>query len=109
MIMFTTIAIGILSSTVAEIVTALNKKLSNTVLKGDGAFLMATAIALVGSAVKVFYFDGVALPSFHDLAAWKAIVPAFTQVWTVSQMYFLLVTEKLHLDVQPMKDPVASV
>lgn len=102
------ILIGILSSVASEVVTALNNKLKGTVLQGDAAFIIAGGISILGAAFKVFYFDGVPLPSANDLSAWKAVAPAFTEVWTVSQLFFTLVTSKLGLDVQvPAKAPVA--
>lgn len=94
------ILIGILSSVASEVVTALNNKLKGTVLQGDAAFLVAGVVSVFGAAFKVFYFDGVALPSMSDLSAWKAVAPAFTEVWTVSQLFFTLVTSKLSLDVK---------
>lgn len=97
--MITAIILGIVSSTVAEIVTALNKKLTGTVLQGEAAFLIALLFALVGGAVKVFYIDGNPLPTTYDYASLKMLWPAFAQVWTVAQIYFLYVTKKLNLDV----------
>lgn len=97
--MITTILFGILTSTLSEIITAFNKKLSGTVLKGDGAFIIALVIALVGGSVKVFYVDGTPLPTSLSYVSLKALWPAFAQVWTVSQIYFLYVTQKLNMDV----------
>ncbi len=97
--MLTTIIIGVVSSTLAEVVTALNKRLQNTVLHGDAAFFVAMGMALVGACVKVFYVDGVPLPALTDLSTWQALAPAFTEVWTASQIYFLLISQKLGLDV----------
>ena len=107
--MLTTLILGVLTSTVAEIVSALNKKLANTLLKGDAALLVALLMALIGAAIKVFYVDGVALPSLHDFAAWQALYPSFAEVWTVSQIYFLYVTQKLNLDVQAPAAPAGGV
>ena len=98
--MIITILLGILSSTVAELVSYLNVKLENTPLRGTAAFLMALLMAFIGGAIKIFYIDAVPFPSLHDFTAWKAIYPAFAQVWTVSQIYFILVVEKLGLDVK---------
>lgn len=103
--MITTIIIGILSSSAAELVTALNKRLQGTVLQGEAAFLIALGTALVGGAIKVFYVDGTPLPSITDWSSWQALYPAFTEVWTVSQIYFLYVTQKLNLDVSSVPTP----
>jgi len=99
--MFTTIALGVLSSTLAEGVTALNKRLQGTVLAGDAAFLIATGIAFLGGIAKVFWHDGNPLPAVTDFKSWQLLAPAFTEIWTISQMYFMLVTSKLNLSVQP--------
>jgi hypothetical protein len=97
--MISSIIIGILSSTAAEMVTAFNKKLQGTVLQGDAAFIIALLTALIGGTIKVFWIDGVPLPSLHDMKSFYAVWPQFAQVWTISQVYFLLVTQKLNLDV----------
>lgn len=101
--MITTILLGIVSSTVAEIVTAINKKLQGTVLQGTAAFLLALLFALIGGAIKVFYIDAVPFPTLGDFTAWKSLYPAFAEVWTISQIYFLIVTKNLNLDVQAPK------
>lgn len=96
--MMLVILLGIISSTVTEIVTALNKRLSGTVLKGDAAFLIAFAMALIGAFVKE-----VTMPGFDwsVLAHWQSLVTTFGEVFTVSQLYFIFITQKLNLDVQP--------
>lgn len=91
--MWETIALGIGSSIAAEIVFWLNKKLSGTVLKGTGAFLFATAVAFVVALVKVG-FSGVNF-------SWSELGAFFSQVFTVSQVWFYLITSKLGLVVQP--------
>jgi hypothetical protein len=90
--MFSVLTLGVLSSVATELVTWINKKLSGTVLKGNGAFLLAGAVAIVGAAIKVFA-TGVPL---ND---WGGITTAFAQVWTVSQVFFLVVVQTLGLDV----------
>ena len=108
-----TILLGIISSTVAEIVTALNKKLSGTVLQGDAAFLIAFAVAIVGAVVKEVTAPGFTLPALTD---WNTLTTDFAQIFSISQVYFIFVTKKLNLDVSgantlPAKpvDAIASV
>lgn len=92
--MLTTLTIGVLASVAAEIITWINKKLTGTLLQGDGAFLLAAGVALIGGAIKV-YSTGVPLT---DLGALWA---SFTQVWAVSTVFFLGVVQVLGLDVKP--------
>lgn len=92
-----TILLGILASTFTEVATALNKKLTGTVLQGNGAFLLATAIALIAAAVKTMTTPGFEWEQLKDVSALSA---TFSQVFTVSQIYFLLIAKKLNLDVQ---------
>lgn len=91
--MLTTLTIGVLASIVAEIITKINKALTNTVLKGKGAFLLAMVVALIGAGFKVVS-SGVPLTDWHTLGT------TFAQVWTVAQGFFVLVVETLGLDVQ---------
>lgn len=106
--MITTILLGIVSSTVAEAVTALNKKLQGTVLQGYAAFLIALFFSVVGGAVKVFYIDAMPLPSLHDFAAWNTLYAAFAQVWVVAQIYFYLIVKNLGMDIGPGSQTTAS-
>ena len=92
--MLTTLTIGVFASIAAELITWVNKKLSGTVLQGDGAFLLAATVALVGGAIKV-YSTGVPLTDINALWA------SFTQVWAISTAFFLIVVQTLGLDVQP--------
>ena len=92
-----TILLGILSSTAAEIVTALNKKLQGTLLQGDAAFLIAFGMALPAAAVKEVLTPGF---SWSDLTNLTMMARDFGEVFTVSQVYFLIVVQKLGLDVQ---------
>lgn len=91
--MLTTLALGVLSSLVAEFVSWLNKKLSGTPLHGDGAFLFAAFTALVISSVQVWHSG---IPLTDLTAVWVY----FTQVWAVSQVVFLGVIQLFKLDVQ---------
>lgn len=91
-----TLLLGIISSVLAEVVTALNKKLQGTVLTGDGAFIVAFAIAMVGGVVKEIMTPAF---EFSDLFNLSMLTSDCAQVFAVSQVYFLLVAQKLNLDV----------
>lgn len=92
--MVVTIILGIVSSLFTELVTALNAKLKNTVLKGDAAFLLAFAVAFIFAAVKTILFT----PGFvwND---WPTLATEFGAIFTVSQVYFILIMQKLNIDV----------
>ena len=92
-----TILLGIISSTLAEVVTAINKRLQGTVLQGDAAFLIAFGMAMVGAIAKEVMAPGFTI---GDLTNWQSLVQTFGEVFAVSQVYFIFVVEKLHLDVQ---------
>lgn len=94
----TLILLGIVSSVVAEIVTAINKKLSGTVLKGDAAFLLVFAISFVGAFVKEITMPGFTWAMLGD---WQTLATTFGEIFTVSQVYFMFIMQKLNLDVQP--------
>jgi hypothetical protein len=98
-----TILLGVISSTLAEIITALNKKLQNTVLKGDAAFLIVFGVSLVGAIGKEILAPGFA---WVDLRNLQLLSSTFAEIFSVSQVYFIFVVEKLNLDVQPIP-PVA--
>ncbi len=91
--MLTTLSLGVLASIAAEIVVWLNKKLTSTVLKGKAAFLLATVVALVGAGFKVAY-TGI------PVTDWVSLGTAFAKVWTVAQLFFVLIVETLKLDVK---------
>lgn len=84
-----TILLGIASSLATESVTWLNARLSGTVLKGDGAFLLAGTIALIISTAKFFLAGG-------SLSDWAT---DFSTIWASSQVFFLAVMQTLNLDV----------
>ncbi len=86
----TPILLGIVASIATEIVTWINAKLNNTVLKGDGAFLLASGIAFLVAGVKFFYGGGTLGTFFTD----------FSTIWASSQAFFLIVMQTLGLDVQ---------
>ncbi len=99
----TTILIGILSSVVAEIVVALNKRLKGTVLQGDAAFLLAFGIAIIGAFFTQAVNHGISVATFTN---WASLTQTFTGVFTISQLYFLFITQKLHLDIRPTTNSV---
>lgn len=92
------ILLGIVTSMAAEVVTAINKKLSGTVLKGDGAFLVAFAMAFIGAFIKEITMPGF---TFATLGNWTTLTQTFGEVFTVSQLFFMVIVKKLELDVQP--------
>lgn len=104
--MLVTILIGIISSTAAEVATAINKKLQGTVLKGNGAFLVAFAAAIVGALFVTITKPGF---QFGDLTNWQNLIATFSQVFTVSQVYFLLIAQRLGLDLSSDQNPAKSV
>jgi hypothetical protein len=85
--------LGIASSLVAELVTWINKKLSGTVMKGNGAFIVALLIALVGGGIKVL-LDG------FKITDWSTFGTYFAQVFAISQIWFYLIAQKLGLQVK---------
>lgn len=93
-----TILFGIISSIAAEIVTALNKKLQGTVLQGDAAFLIAFGMALPAAVLKEILAPGFV---WSDLTNYAKLMTDFSEVFTVSQVYFLFIVQKLNLDVKP--------
>ncbi len=90
--MLTILTLGVLSSIVAELVTWLNAKLSGTVLKGKAAFLFALIVALLGGAFQVWH-NGIPL---ND---WGALYTSFSQIWAVSQVFFIFIVQQFGLDV----------
>ena len=80
--------LGIGSSVLAELISALSKKLQGTPLQGSASFIVAAAIAFVGAGVKVLANGGQG-----SLAA------DFFQVFTVSEAYFNIVAQNLNLTV----------
>jgi hypothetical protein len=92
--MLTTLTLGLASSIVAELINWLNLKLTNTIFRGRGAFILAAVVALVGGAIKT-WSNGFGLTNFHAFSI------SFAEIWTVSQGFFVFVVETFHLDVQP--------
>lgn len=96
-----TLLIGIAVSLFTEAITWLDKKLSGTTLKGDGAFILSAAIAFFAAAVQV----AIAFPGPLSLSALGLY---FAQVWAVSQVFFIGIYQMLGLDVSsPL--PVVAV
>lgn len=87
-----TIIIGIASSIVAEAITWGNKRLSGTVLQGDAAFILASAVALAGAAIEIYV-----VPT----ATYQVFLTHWAQIWAVSQVWFLGVIQLFGLNVQP--------
>lgn len=87
-----TILVGIASSIIAELVTWLNKQLTGTVLHGDGAFILATVIAIVAAMIKTYLLPVVTVQEF---------IAQCVVVWGASQLFFLGVVQMFDLDVQP--------
>lgn len=89
--------LSIASSIATEIVTAINAKLNNTVLKGDGAFILSFVVAFVIAAFKVAFTTGIDL---HNPAAFLASLSVYgSAVFAVSQIFFVGVYQKLGLDL----------
>ena len=87
---------GILSSVFAEVVTAINKKLSGTVLKGDAAFLIVLALSFVGAFIKMALAPGFMWISLTDYSTFGQ---TFGTIFAASQVYFYFIVQKLNLDV----------
>lgn len=94
--MLTIILLGVFTSFLSEAITWINAKLDNTILKGDAAFLIALAMAIVGATVKELMTPGFSFATLHN---WSALTQTATEVWAVSQLYFYFIVKKLNLDV----------
>ncbi len=93
--MLETLVLGVAASFVSEAITWVNARLSGTVLKGDGAWIVAGVVALVASLFKVFYLDGASVP--HDL---PTLFTDLGLIWAVSQVFFVWVVSRFNLDVK---------
>lgn len=85
----TIVLLGIAASIATEIVTWINARLTNTVLKGDGAFLLAFVIALI-------------LATWHFIVTGGSFVDFGTSVatiWASSTAFFYIVVQGLGLDI----------
>jgi hypothetical protein len=102
------ILLGILASVFTEVATAINKLLNNTVLKGEGAFLLAFGMAFVAAVIKE-----ITLPGFYlgELTNWSLLLQFFSETFTVSQVFFLAIYQQLGLDMNSdgtVAGPVSS-
>lgn len=86
----TLLFVGIAASLFTEVATWLNLKLSATVLKGDGAFLLAAIVALAFAIVQFFATGGGTLSTF---------VSHFTEIWASSTAFFLVILQTCGIDV----------
>lgn len=91
-----TVLLGIAASLFTEVATAINKILNNTVLKGDGAFVLAFGMAFVAAVIDFIVQPGFTLSS---LSSWSTLVSDFGQVFTISQIFFFVIYQKLGLDI----------
>lgn len=89
-----TILTGIALTHVSELVTWLNKKFTGTVLEGLGAFTVAMVISLAAATFEVVRTDG-----FH-FSNWDELVVTFSTIFSASQIWFMFVVKKFHLDVE---------
>lgn len=87
-----TALIGIFSSVVAEAITWLNKKLTGSFLQGNGSFIVASVIAIVGAVIKIAI-------SNQDLS-WSNLGIVFSQMFTTSQIFFKFVVKQFNLDIK---------
>lgn len=91
--MLTTLVLGLATTLIAELITWLNKELSNTVLKGDAAWLLAAIVAVLAACIKVFWFGG-GVP-----ADWPTFLADLATIWSISQVFFLWVVQRFNIDV----------
>lgn len=89
--------LGIASSIATEVINGINAKLNNTVLKGDGAFILAAAVAFVIAGIQAAFTVGI---NFTNPGAFLSSVATYgSQVWAVSQIFFVGIYQKLGLDL----------
>lgn len=86
---------GIISSLATEVVTWLNKAFTGTVLQGDGAFVLSTVVAFI-----IAIFAAVTSPGFVLASNWQSLVSEFAVVFASAQIWFVLVYQKLGLDIK---------
>ena len=93
--MFTNIVLGIVVSLASEAITYINKKLTSTLLAGKAAFIVAGGVAFIGGAFKVLLLPQI--PANYI----QAVTSNATQIFAVSQVWFVLIYQALGLDVGP--------
>jgi hypothetical protein len=91
MVTLTTVLLGFGSSIATEIITWLNKKLSGTALRGDGAYLLAVIVSFAAAIFETFV---------AHTATFGAFLSQFSLVWASSQVFFLIVIQYLGLDIE---------
>lgn len=89
-----TILTGILLTHVSEAVTWLNKKFTGTVLEGLGAFTVALVISFAAATFEVVRNDG------FQVSNWDELLVTFSTIFSASQIWFMYVVKKFHLDVE---------
>jgi hypothetical protein len=98
--------LGILSSVVTELVTWLNRKLSGSVLKGEGALLLSI-LAAFGAGIAHTYVTGIPL---HEAWNVTSLIAVSTEAFGYSQLYFQTIAKWLDLKVdhgRPTPPPLA--
>ena len=90
--MLTLALLGVASTVATEVVTWLNKILSGTVLKGLGAFILSLVVS-------VAIASGQVILAGPGVMTWAQFIADLAQIWAVSQVVFVLVIQKLNLDL----------
>jgi hypothetical protein len=75
------VLLGIAASLVAELVSLVNKWISGTAFKGQGAWWVAAVIALVAGFVKEFWFSGATVLSWGDFFTYSVVAFGISQIW----------------------------
>jgi len=80
---------GIGSSLLTEAITWVNKKLSNTLLRGRGSFIVIFVISFVAAWIHQGNFSN-----------WKDLYLQASQIFAVSQVWFVLIATKAGIEVK---------
>lgn len=94
-----TVLLGIAASVFTEVATAINKLLTNTVLKGDGAFLLSFAMAFLAAIVKEVLVPGFTFATLLDI---HQLGLFFAETFSVSEVFFLVIYQRLGLDINSL-------
>lgn len=86
------VLLGIGASLATEAITWLNALLNKTVLKGDGAFILAIVVSFIFGFFKV-YLTGTPMTLTNLSIVW-------TQTFAISQVAFVFIVNWLGLTVQ---------
>lgn len=89
--MLSTVLLGIASSIASEVITWINKKLSGTVLVGDGAWLLSAAVAIILATAKVL-MSGIPTD-------WVSFTTECAMIWATSQVFFIWIVQQFNVDV----------